>query len=180
MVGNVALAHRYAIKETLSLKGEHMMRISVLTSISIAALGVAACGSSDDTNVKGADYTQSYDVGDGTATVSTGGDITVDLPLGFKVYPGAKVVSTMKINNPAVQGNTVFMETSDGIQDVADFYRAQAGKQGIDINMETASADTILLAGRNEGEAGFNLVASLGDEGRTTVQLTVSEMASQE
>jgi len=155
------------------------MRISAFLACPLAALALSACGGSSDEgsgDASGADYEQTFGAGDGTATVSTGGDITVDLPLGFETYPDAKVVSSMKINNPGVRGNTVFMETSDSVQDVTNYYRAMAEAQGIEINMETASADTMLLAGRNEGEAGFNMMATTNDEGQTTVQLTVSEM----
>jgi len=143
----------------------------------VLATGLAACGSSgDDEGATGGKYSAEYDVGDGsTATVTAGGDIEVDLPMGFEVYPGSKVITTMVVNNAAVQGRTVMMETGDDVQKVADFYRAQAKASGIEINMETASAGTMLLAGRTEGEAGFNMMVTKSDEGKTTIQLTVSE-----
>ncbi len=147
-----------------------------LALVSVLAASLAACGSgSDDDGVSGGDYSREYEAGDTSAKVTAGGDIEVELPNGFETYPGSKVITTMTINNPAVQGKTVAMETDDGIQEVADFYKGKAKDAGLEINMETASADAIMLVGQVEGEGGFNMVASRNDEGKTTIQLTVSE-----
>ena len=158
------------------------MKFAAILSLGAATLALAACGSSGDGegDASGADYEQSYDTGAGTATVSTGGEISVDLPLGFETYPGAQVLTSVKLNNPGLRGNTVYMETDDSVQEVTDFYRAQAEAQGIEINMETVSAGTTLLAGQVENQSGFNMMATVGDEGRTTVQLTVSESTETE
>jgi len=147
-----------------------------LALAAILAASVAACGSSsDDDGVSGGDYSREFESGDTSAAVTAGGDIQVELPNGFETYPGSKVITTMTVNNPAVRGRTVMMETADGIQDVADFYKGQAKDAGIAINMETASSDAMMLVGQVEGEGGFNMVATRTDEGKTTIQLTVSE-----
>lgn len=153
------------------------MRNSMIVMAAPAVFLLAACGSSsDDDGVRGGDYEQTYNAGgDTTATVTAGGEIEVDLPLGFETYPGSRVVSNLKVNNPGVKGNTVVMETDDGVQEAADFYRAQARSSGIEINLENVSPDATMLAGRQEGQSGFNMIAARNDEGKTTISLTISE-----
>ena len=103
-----------------------------------------------------------------------GGDIEVDLPAGFSVYPGAKIVATNAVTLPEGKGHTVFMQTQDPVAEVADYYRQQASAAGIEFSNEMNSGDTQLLAGKAPSGTAMNMMVATNDEG-TTIQLTVSE-----
>lgn len=143
------------------------------------ALALAACGGGDgEDGASGGTYQRTVDVGDegGKMDTRVGGDIEVELPAGFSVYPGAKVIATNAVTLPQGKGRTVFMQTQDPVAEVADYYRKQASDAGVEFSNEMNSGDSQLLAGTAPSGLGMNMMVSTNDEG-TTIQLTVSEGA---
>ena len=146
----------------------------------VLAVALASCGGGDDAEdgVSGGTYQRTVDVGDegGKMDTRVGGDIEVDLPAGFSVYPGAKVIATNVVTLPQGKGRTVFMQSQDPVGEVADYYRKQATDAGIEFSNEMNSGDTQLLAGTAPSGTSMNIMVATNDEG-TTIQLTVSEGA---
>lgn len=140
------------------------------------ALVLAACGGGDaEDGASGGAYQRTVDVGNGgQVDTRVGGDIEVDLPAGFSVYPGAKVVATTAANVAQGKGRTVFMQTQDPVAEVADYYRKQASDAGVEVTNTMNSGDAQMLAGKAPSGTGMNVLVTTNDEG-TTIQLSVFE-----
>lgn len=151
----------------------------------VATLALAACSSEKsgtfetDDGDKG-EYTVDGDEGgvkasitteDGTATMQSGENVKADLPAGFTVYPGAKVVSATNVDGGGSKGSLVMMETGDSPDKVTDFYRKQAEAAGIKIEMEMSINGGKMIGGKGEGGKMFTLNTTDND-GTTGIQLT--------
>jgi hypothetical protein len=151
---------------------------------------LAACGSETSGTFEGEDgetgeYTIDNSTGettatieteDGTATLRSGADVPVDLPGGFTVYPGAKVVSNTVVNQGEGLGTLVTMTTVDGPEKVAEFYKAQAEKAGIAIQMEMSTETGTMTGGESPDGLTFSIIASPQEDDageRTIAQLAV-------
>ena len=160
----------------------------VFVTVLGAALLLSACGSEKSGTFETEDadtgeYTVDSDgegmnatikTGDGTATMQSGENVKADLPDGFTVYPGAKVVSVTNVNGPGNKGSLVMMETSDAPDKVAEFYLKQAKAAGIEIQMEMSINGGKILGGKGEGDRMFSLNVTNND-GTTGIQLTVGQ-----
>ncbi|ABC63865.1 hypothetical protein [Erythrobacter litoralis] len=154
----------------------------------IAALALAACGSETSGTLEGEDgermdYSVDENSGetnatitteDGTATMQTGPNVRARLPLGFKVYPGATVLSATNIDSDGEKGSLVMMETNATPDEIIAYYKAEAEAAGIDIKMDMTTGESRALAG--EGASGASFSVNAGEQGSaTSVQLMVSE-----
>ncbi|UIP07933.1 hypothetical protein LY632_05920 [Erythrobacter sp. SDW2] len=153
-----------------------------------AAIALAACsseksGSFETEGGERGEYTvDSIDGGmnatittkDGTATMQSGENVKADLPDGFTVYPGAKVVSATNVDSPESKGSLLMMETSDSPDKVAAFYRKQAEAAGIKIEMEMTVNGGKMIGGKGPDERVFSLNTTNND-GKTGIQLTVGQ-----
>lgn len=111
---------------------------------------------------------------EGTATMQSGENVKADLPDGFTVYPGAKVVSATNVDSPQSKGALVIMETGDAPDKVAAFYRKQAEAAGIKIDMEMTVNGGQMIGGKGPDERVFSLNTTSND-GNTGIQLTVGQ-----
>ncbi|MEL6877048.1 MAG: hypothetical protein AAGL68_02995 [Pseudomonadota bacterium] len=157
-----------------------------LAFVIASTLLLAACGSETSGTIEGEDgevgeYSIDSESGETTATIKTdegeavirsGENIDVDLPAGFSVYPGAKVVHNTSVTQGATTGAMVVMESEDTAEDIAEFYRQQADGAGIKIEFEMSMDDGQMLGGKNE--AGETFTLNTVEEGdRRTIQLMV-------
>ena len=154
------------------------------------ALALAACGSETSGTFEGEDgetgeYTIDNSTGettatiktdDGTATMRSGSNVPVDLPDGFSLYPGASVVSNTVVKQGAGGSGTLVMMTSgDSPEKIAGFYRQQAEKAGIEIQMEMTTNGAQIIGGESGDGLTFSIMASPDGEGGTSAQLTVGK-----
>jgi hypothetical protein len=153
-----------------------------------AALALAACGSETSgefTTEDGetAEYTIDKATGetsmtieseDGTATLRSGADVPVDLPDGFSLYPGAKVITNTVVNQPDGQGTMVMFETEDAADKVIAHFREQAEAAGFDIQIDARMGESLMIGGERKSDGSSLSVTANANEGdATTGQLII-------
>lgn len=147
-----------------------------------ATLILAACGSQGD-NAANADTSYSVDeesgvttsqitTPDGTAKMESGAGVKANLPDGFTIMPGAKVVSASNISTEQGSGSMTMLEIASPAEDVIAHYRKQAEAAGIKIQLEMNNEGTRMIGGEGEGGLTFSLTASEAD-GSTNAQLMI-------
>ena len=165
-----------------------MRAFTTLTATAALALGLAACSSEQSGTIEGddgetGDYSIDTQTGEATATITTedgtvtlrsGESVPVDLPAGFTVYPGAKITGNTTVNQGDGSGTIVTLTTSDSAKQVADFYRDQAEKAGIAIQMNMATNGGQIVGGQSEDGLTFSLLATPTPDG-SSAQLTVGQ-----
>ncbi len=172
----------------------------VLTSITCAsALALSACGSEQSGTITGEDgETIEYSVdGDGDSdegmttritgpdgeevVARTGGELVAELPNGFSLYPGAKIVSNTSVTNSTEgTGSMILFESEDSPEKIAKFYRGQAEKAGITIQIDADMNGNKMIAGENEAEGtSFMVNASKDEDSATTAQLMIGSKPDQ-
>ncbi|MEE4317355.1 MAG: hypothetical protein V2I74_10285 [Erythrobacter sp.] len=164
------------------------MRKLALVLASGAALTMAACGSETSGEFtteegKTAEYTIDKDSGetsmtieseDGTATLRSGADVPVDLPEGFSLYPGAKVITNTVVNQPDGQGTMVMFETGDAADRVIAHFRKEATDAGFAIQIDANMNGSLMIAGERKSDGSTLSVTANANEGdATTGQLII-------
>lgn len=171
------------IPSLVSFKGgkANIMRNLAIFTATFGAVLLAACGSSDEGTIVTEDgerveYDVDRDGGDTQITMrgedgeevvinSGRGANSVDLPDGFSLYPGARVISTANINQADGQGSMVMMQSDASPDEMVSFYRRQAEDAGIAIQMEMNSNGNAMIAGEGEGGVSFSFNATPSDDG---------------
>ncbi|HSJ79366.1 MAG TPA: hypothetical protein VK913_11590 [Erythrobacter sp.] len=162
------------------------MRKSGLALASVAALALAACGSETSGEFttedgKNAEYTIDKDTGetsmtikseDGTATLRSGSDVPVNLPSGFSLLSGSKVINSTVVNQPDGQGTMVMFETDAKSDAVIAHYREQAKSAGFDIELEMNTNETAMIAGKRESD-GSSLSVTITSGEPSTGQIII-------
>ena len=154
----------------------------------IAATGaLAACGSSDSGTIETEDGDVAYTVdqdgstavatatnADGeTVTMQSGEGAAANLPDGFTLYPGAKVVSSTSVSAGGSNGAMVQLESPATPEEVVAFYRQEAEAAGIEIKMEMKANEAQIVSGESAGGLVFSINASPIDDGGTSATLTI-------
>ena len=160
-----------------------MLRTPVV--LAFAAL-LAACGSETSGEIvtgegETGEYTidrasgetsASIETPDGTATMRSGANVPVDLPDGFSLYPGAKVITNTVVDHADNKGNMVTFETGDSPKKVAAYYRKQAEAAGIKVQIDATINGGSMIAGDDGKGLSFSINAS-ETEGTTSAQLMI-------
>ena len=161
-----------------------MKKLLILTAVGLLAAGGGneTSGTIEGEDGQKVDYAVSQEGGetnvtmkseDGTVNVQSGANVAVDLPMGFSLYPGAKVVSNTKVAQADGSGALLVLESSASAADMVGFYRKQAESAGIKIAMEMNTNGTQMIAGESaDGKSTFSFTATPGGD-TTTAQLTV-------
>ena len=159
-----------------------------LVLASVAALALTACGSETSgefaTEDGGtAEYTIDKATGetsmtiegeDGTATLRSGADVPVDLPQGFSLYPGAKVITNTVVNQPDGQGTMVMFETGDAAEKVIAHFRKEATDAGFDIQIDARMGESLMIGGeRKKDGSTLSVTANTREGDATTGQLII-------
>lgn len=167
------------------------MRLS-LTIAAASALALTACGSEtsgDFTTEDGETGEYTIDQEDGSATMTvetpdgavsmrTGADVTEDLPAGFTLVSGAKVLSNTIVDQGGTKGSLTTFQSDMSPDEIVAHYRAEAQSAGITIQIETSMNGGKMIGGENEENGTtFSISAFPDDEGVVTGQLTISEQA---
>ena len=115
---------------------------------------------------------------DGTAEMRSGENVPVNLPAGFSLYPGASVVSNTTFSQADAKGSLVIMTSSATPEELSGFYRQQAEKAGIDIQLELSVEGGKMIGGESEDGHSFSFNANRESD-ETTAQLMVGEKMRQ-
>ncbi len=150
-------------------------------------LALAACGSSDTVTVEdrdgstaeistsdsGGTQTTTIEAKDGIATIRSGPDTSADLPLGFKLYPGAEVLTSTTFDQGGENG-ALLSFTSDATPDqLIAFYRKAAESAGITIEMELTTDNSKIIGGKGAKDTTFSFSTVPGPDGKTQGQLMI-------
>lgn len=111
---------------------------------------------------------------DGTATLRSGADVAVDLPAGFSLYPGAKVITNTVVNQPDGKGTMVMFETDAAPDKVIGHFRKQAVDAGFGIQIDANMNGSLMIGGEHEADGSTLSVTATAVEGdATTGQLII-------
>ncbi len=114
---------------------------------------------------------------DGTATLRSGADVPVNLPAGFSLFPGSKVVTNTVVNQPDGQGTMVTFEATAPADQIVAHYRDQAKAAGFDIQLEMTANGTQMIGGERKGDgSSLSVTATNGDT--TTGQIIIGTKKS--
>ncbi|RIV90497.1 hypothetical protein D2V17_04390 [Aurantiacibacter xanthus] len=155
--------------------------------ISAAVLALAACGSDDSNTIETEDgditYTVDEDSGKTVTTVTNAEGETVkvqsgegaaaNLPDGFTLYPGARVVSSTNVSSGGSNGALVELESPAKAEEIVAFYRKEAEAAGIEIKMEMKANEAQIVSGESPDGLVFSINAAPRDEGGSRATLTI-------
>ena len=139
------------------------MRIFAATCTAALALSLAACGGSNsETQASQSEASVTVDeetgavttatkTDDGTAKLSSGEEAPKSLPMGFTLYPGAKVTNSASFEQKGKTINMISIVSDDSPDKLTEHYRAQAEKAGITIKLEMKVNDGQMIGG-DDGE----------------------------
>ena len=164
------------------------MKRLALVMVCGSALALVACGSETSgefTTADGenAEYTIDKDTGetsmtikgeDGEATLRSGADVPVNLPAGFTLFPGSKVITNTVVNQPDGQGTMVAFEADAPADKVVAHYRDAAKAAGFDIQLEMTTNGTVMIGGERKADgSSISVTATTGDDSATTGQIII-------
>jgi hypothetical protein len=131
-----------------------------------------ARGSYDIDTVTGETRAEYTDEDGTTTTMRSGESVPVELPTGFTVYPGAKVVNNTRVQQADGLLVLLNLESDDSPEKMVAFYRKQAEAAGIDIAMTLQSGPMTMIGGEKPEGASFSFTATREGE-VTSAQLSV-------
>ena len=162
-----------------------MMKMAITAC---AAVLVAGCGSEKSgtfetedgetgtytVDQSGEAVTATVETSEGTARMQSGSDVPLDLPRGFSIYPGAKVVTNTVFDQPGSKGALVTMAASASPEDMIAHYRRQAEAAGVDLELDMTTDTMRMIGGKAPDGSAFSFTATAGADG-TTGQLLVGQ-----
>jgi hypothetical protein len=147
----------------------------VTTATAVLAL-LTACGGSKEM-AKGSSEEPAVSAAKAALGAAIGaktglGVSTDDLPDFAELPPGAKAIHNMKMNQPDSKGGSLSLETSQSLEEVANFYRGVIAKHGLKIMMETAAGDGMMLNTQSEDQKrSLQVLLGRGEDGKTSINL---------
>lgn len=108
----------------------------------------------------------------------SGAGVAVDLPDGFTLYPGAKVITNTTTDAGADgRQSTVMVESDARPEEIAAFYKSQAEKAGMEIAIDLTFATTSTIAADRLEDATKLTVTASREEGAeaTTAMINIVE-----
>lgn len=104
--------------------------------------------------------------GEDGALLRSGPRVPAQLPPGFSVHPGAKIIANTVVQRREHTRSLLVMETTETIYEVMRFYRTQARAAGLEVQVDLSGEDRASLGGHLKG--GGDLTISARREGATT------------
>jgi uncharacterized lipoprotein len=163
--------------------GMRAMRQAAWVLTGSAALMLAACGSEKTGEFttedgKNAAYSIDENTGetsmtitgeDGDASLRAGANVPVNLPDGFTLFPGTKVINNAVVNQPDGQGTMITFESAAAADKVVAHYRDAAKAAGFDIQVEMNTNGTLTVAAERKADSTtMSVTASPGEGGKAT------------
>jgi hypothetical protein len=150
-----------------------MRKMVIVAFVSLILVGCssensgASLGGEDDAQVRINDSD-----GNEAVNISIGGDLDVDMPDGYTIYPGAMVVTKANVDQGDSIALVLTLFSEDSLEKLAAFYRNQAEAAGVEFSMETADQGMQMFMGKAPDGGLFAFSAAADEEG-TSAQLTV-------
>jgi hypothetical protein len=112
---------------------------------------------------------------EGEARMRSGGGVPLELPDGFTLYPGSKVVSNTVVNQPDGTGNMVLFESTAKPAAIIAHFKGLAEKAGYAIELEATMNETMMLSGKREAaRTSFMVTTGAPEDGPVSGQLVIS------
>ncbi len=151
-----------------------------------ASVALAACGpdaAREEARQDGAyfidsetgEISASAQTAEGSTKVRSGAQVPVDLPAGFTIYPGARVIGNTVFDQGQGRGAFVTIESADTPEQIAAFYLKQARDAGVNIEMQMSINEGRMIGGESADGVTFSLMATPVSQG-TQAQLSVGKM----
>ncbi len=171
--------------------GGLQMRNLALVLTGVTALILAACGSETSgefttENGENAEYTINKETGetsmtvegpDGPATLRSGADVPVNLPAGFSLFPGSKVVTNTVVSQPDGTGTMVMFETDVAADKVIAHFRDEAADAGFEIQIDANMNGNLMIGGERKADGStLSVTATDGGKDGTTGQIIIGSM----
>ena len=168
------------------------VRLAVLASLVIAALGVAGAAlvrfgvleipGTDGAGPRAAtqhvidpatgEVRMTIPQKDGAVTVLSGPKLPVSLPKGFSLFAGSRVVGNSRATRPGRRHDTlVTFEADAPAAEVIAHYRDQAKAAGFAVTLDVQTGDTLVLVGER---GGTRLTATATQAAPTTGQISIA------
>ncbi|QKG70332.1 hypothetical protein [Erythrobacter mangrovi] len=161
------------------------MRRIALLSLSLA---LAACGSSNEGTLtdEDGDRVGTYEIDggetkasitdqDGTVTTLRAGEqVPVELPQGFSIAPGFKVLNNTHVERDGGSFVLLTLQGDAPVEEVIAFYRKQAEAAGIEVTVSIPTGESTTIAGEGKDGLAFSAMASRSGD-KTAVQLTLTQ-----
>lgn len=109
---------------------------------------------------------------DGIASLRSGSAVPVNLPSGFSLFPGTRVVTNTVVNKPDGQRTMVMFQADAKSDAVIAHYREQAKAAGFVIELEMDTNGTTMIAGKRESDRSNLLITATSGE-PTTGQIII-------
>ncbi len=157
--------------------------ISTVSALILTACGSESSGEFATEGGETGEYTidrssgeasMTVDTPEGEVSMRTGADVPIDLPAGFSLIGGAKVLSNTVVDQAEGKGSLITFTTDKSPEEIAEFYRAEAEAAGIEIQIETSINDGRMLGGEGATGTTFSITAYPTEDG-TTGQLVIGE-----
>lgn len=104
--------------------------------------------------------------GEAATILRSGPQVPLRLPRGFTLYPGAEIISNTVVQREGVPRVLLVFETSEGLNKVMAFYRAQAKLEGIPLSLDLGAEEQASIGGSLPG--GGKIAISARRTGDTT------------
>ncbi|MGF1550655.1 MAG: hypothetical protein ACFBQW_09060 [Sphingomonadaceae bacterium] len=104
---------------------------------------------------------------EGDIDIRSGPEVTAELPEGFSLYPGARIVNSTVMRGDASgqEGAMLVFTSSASPEKLISYYRDQAEDAGIEIQMETTAGGSRMIGGEGPDGLSFSFSANeAGDE----------------
>lgn len=147
-------------ERSVSRHSMHLVSIALITG-----LCVSGCGSPSTVLQK-----------DGTTvTVNSSGNAQVPSDLPVSVYPGAGVTTVAQTPGQAgMPSTTLILESADGVDKIADYYKNELGQKGWRIDQVTTSQGIAALTANKDGVQ--VTVAATATSGKTAISINVLKL----
>ena len=172
---------------------EHMNILSQTTKrhwllAGSAALLISACGQSgtvknEDGSTTTYSTSQTSDGGqvdvetkDGKMTSKVGSDLKVDMPEGYKIYPGSQVIGNTKVDTGEGVTYQIMSMAPGDVDEVLAFYRKQAENDGVTISNETSIDGSKFIGGERKDGGTVTVQVVKSDDGGTMATFTLSSI----
>jgi len=111
--------------------------------------------------------------GDGEVRIGTGTKAAENLPMGFALYPGAEIRSSISGTGEGKSGAMIVFHSEDSQEKVVAFYKDQMKSKDIEVKAEMTAGDMQMINGaRDDGEA-INVTVTKDNEGGVNATLIV-------
>ncbi len=169
IIGGLVLVGAVFFSSWQKRAAERVIEKSIEKAIKSSGGGVADV----DIDRSGDEYEVTYETEEGSLKISSKGELPKDFPNSIPVYPGAKVVGTVIIDE--LRGGSVSLTSDKDPMDVTSYYRKELENNGYDITSFFESEGTSIISAKNSS-LNVGVAVVLDDEIGTMIQISYSPL----